>query len=255
MQVYRTFLTVGIAALWASEVLAQVPSPRFEVATLKLSPPPEGDRIDINLGKFLNGRLTLNNVTLKDAIKFAYELVSDDLISGPDWNRAVRFDIEALAPPETSMAQVHLMTRELLAERLHLVLRREEKTVRHLALVAGKDGAKLRRAKPDAAASKGPQAPGRIVHNQMPMSMLATLLSRFERQTIVDLTGLAGLFEVKLEWAPDRALQKEDQSGPPPDRPGLFAAVQEQLGLKLEGRRGPLEVLVVEQASKTPEGN
>lgn len=153
------------------------------------------------------------------------------------------------------MAQVHLMTRELLAERLHLVLRREEKTVRHLALVAGKDGAKLRRAKPDAAASKGPQAPGRIVHNQMPMSMLATLLSRFERQTIVDLTGLAGLFEVKLEWAPDRALQKEDLSGPPPDRPGLFAAVQEQLGLKLEGRRGPLEVLVVEQASKTPEGN
>ncbi len=247
-------MTAGIVAFCLSKVFAQAP-PRFEVATLKLSPPPEGDSININLGKFLNGRLTLSNVTLKDAIKFAYGLVSDDLISGPDWNRAVRFDIEALAPPETSMAQIHLMTRDLLAERLHLILRREQRTVRHLALVAGKGGAKLQRAKAEAAGNQGPHVRGRIVHNQMPMNMLATLLSRFERQTIVDLTGLDGLFEVKLEWAPDRALQAEDLSGPPPDRPSLFAAVQQQLGLKLEARRGPLEVLVVDQASKSPEGN
>ena len=220
-----------------------------------LSPPPEGDRININLGKFFNGRLTLSNVTLKDAIKFAYEVVSDELIVGPDWNRDVRYDIEALAPAETSISQVHSMTRELLVERLHLVLRHEQKIVRHLALVAGKGVVKLQTAKAEATPNPGPQVRGRIIHSQMPMSLLVTLLSRFERQTIIDLTGLEGQFEVKLEWAPDRALQAEDLSGPPPDRPSLFAAVQEQLGLKLEARKGPLAVLVVEQALKTPEGN
>ncbi|MEP6963053.1 MAG: hypothetical protein ABI995_13320, partial [Acidobacteriota bacterium] len=58
------------AGLWAQS------APRFEVATLKLSPPPEGNLININLGTFRNGRFTMNNVTLNDAIKFAYELVS-----------------------------------------------------------------------------------------------------------------------------------------------------------------------------------
>ncbi len=249
----KYFVAVAVSCIFPT--LAQPTPPKFEVATLKLSLPPQGDSININLGRFLNGRLTLSNVTLKDAIKFAYELVSDDLIAGPDWNREVRFDIEALAPAGTSLSQIHSMTRELLVERLHLVLRREHKTVRHLALVTGKGGVKLRKAKAEAAANLGPQVRGRIIHNQMPMSMLATLLSRFERQTIIDLTGLDGLFEVKLEWAPDRALQAEDLSGPPPDRPSLFAAVQEQLGLKLEARKGPLAVLVVEQASKTPEVN
>ena len=153
------------------------------------------------------------------------------------------------------MAQLHLMTRDLLAERLHLVLKPQQKTIRHLALVVDKSGSKLTTAKDEAAPNPGPQVRGRILHNQMPMNMLASLLSRFERQTIVDLTGLSGLFEVKLDWAPDRALQPEDLSRPPPDRLGLFAAVREQLGLKLEARRGPLEVLMVLQASKQPEIN
>lgn len=87
------------------------------------------------------------------------------------------------------------------------------------------------------------------------MSMLASLLSRFERQMVVDATGLTGAYEVKLEWSPDRDVGAGDPSSPPPDRPSLFAAVQEQLGLKLEARRGPQQVLVVEQASKVPEAN
>jgi uncharacterized protein (TIGR03435 family) len=229
--------------------------PRFEIATLKLSPPPEGDLININLGTFRNGRLTLTNVTLNDVIKFAYELSSESQLVGPDWNRSVRFDIVALAPPGTPPEQLHRMTQDLLAERLHVVLRKEQRVLRYLALVVGKNGAKLQPAKPDPPPNPGPQIRGRISHNQMSMALLASLLSRFERQTIVDLTGISGLFEVKLDWSPDKALAPEDLSAPPPESPGLFAAVQEQLGLKLESRRGPLEVLIVDQASKVPEGN
>ena len=249
------FETLAIALLSLSLLQAQ-PAPHFEVATLKVSPPPKTDLININLGTFRNGRLTLTNVTLKDAVKFAYELVSDDQLTAPAWNRSVRFDIEALAPPETPLAQIHLMTRALLAERLHLVVRREEKILRHLALVTTKGGPTIQPAKPGATLTPaGIQTRGHIAHNQMPISMLVTLLSRFERQTIIDQTGLNGQFEVKLEWSPDNAFPAEDPAAPPPERPSLFAAVQEQLGLKLEARRSPLEVLIVQQALKEPEGN
>ncbi len=231
------------------------PPERFEVATVKLSPPPDGDLIYINLGRFQGGRLTMANVTLSDAIKFAYELSSDAQLSGPDWIKTIRFDIVAEAPTDTPLERVHRMTRALLSERLHLVLGHEQKALPYLALVVAKGGPKLNRAKTGQPVTQGYQVRGRIDHNQMPMAMLVSLLSRFERQTIVDRTGLSGLFEVKLEWAPDNLTDHADDGGPPPDRPSLFAAVQEQLGLKLESRRGSLEVLAVEQAAKVPDEN
>ncbi len=233
------------------------PSPpeKFEVATVKLSPPPEGDLININLGRFQGGRLTMANVTLSDAIKFAYELVSDAQLSGPDWIKTIRFDIVAEAPPDTPMERLHLMMRALLAERLHLVLGHGQKVLPYLALVIGKGGPKLQKANADQPANQGFQVRGRINHNQMSMANLASLLSRFERQTVVDRTGLSGLFVVKLEWAPDNNLPRAEDAGPQPDRPSLFEAVEEQLGLKLESRRGPLEVLAVEQAAKVPDEN
>jgi len=243
-------LCIGTLVVLASGVLCaqEAAAPRFEVATLKVSAPPEGDLIHINLGTFRNGRLTMGNVTLKDAIRYAYGLVSDDQIVGPDWNRSVRFDIAGVAPPETTDEAARMMTRELLAERLHVVLRREQKILPHLALVPAKGGAKLRAAAHDAAPNPGPQVPGRIVHHRMPISLLAAFLSRFQRQIVVDQTGLSGFFDVQLEWAPEAALSASEKAS-------LFDAVQEQLGLRLESRRGPLEVLVVVQAVKVPEQN
>ena len=138
---------------------------------------------------------------------------------------------------------------------MNLVLRHEQKAVRYLALVVGRSGTKLQAAEQAPPTNPGLQVRGRINHNQMPMGRLVQLLSRFERQTIVDRTGLSGLFEVKLEWAPDTPVSQDDPTRPLPDRPSLFAAVLEQLGLKLEPRRGPLEVLIVERATKVPEEN
>ena len=258
MQVLR--LSPAVALVTTLFALAPVSAQtqrdaKFEVATLKLAAPATGDLININLGTFRNGRFTMGNVTLNDAIKLAYELSSDEQLVGPDWNSVVRFDVESLAPAETSPGQLHLMLQALLAERLHLVLRSEQKVLRHLALVPGKAGAKLQPAEANPPPNPGPQIPGRILHHQMTMPLLASLLSRFERQTVANLTGLTGLYDVKLEWAPDPVATQADPAQAPADRPNLFAAVQQQLGLKLESRRGPLAVLVVEQASKIPEGN
>ncbi len=219
----------------------------FDVATVKLSPPPVGNLININLGSYRGGQLSFNNVTMNDLVKYAFELVSNDQLTGPGWINETRFDILAQTSPLTPPAGLHAMMRALLAERFKLEVRREQKVLPHLALVLGKDGTKLRAVELKVDPIVGTQVRGKINHPQMPTSGLVSLLSRFERQTIVDQTGLAGIYEIKLEWAPDTATDS--------DRPSLYAAVQEQLGLKLESRRSPLEVIVITQASKTPEEN
>jgi uncharacterized protein (TIGR03435 family) len=227
----------------------------FEVVTLKLSPPPKENRIVINLGVLRGEHFTMGNVTLSDMMKFAYGLVSDDQLVVPDWNGQVRFDLEATTPAGTRTTDLRPMVGSLLAERLHLKLRREQRVMSYLALVRGKSAPKLRAADAGTNPTVGPQVRGKISHPKMPMQGLAALLSRFERQTVVDQTGLEGDYQVSLEWSPDNFSAVPDANAPPPDRPSLSTAVGAQLGLKLESRRGPLDVLVVESASRVPEEN
>ena len=246
---------VVLTLLLCPGVYARQSPPRFEVATVKLSPPPSDPtgNININLGTFQNGRLTFGNVTLNDLLLFAYGLPSQEQLVGLDWTNSVRFDIEALAPPETPRDDLRPMVKQLLVDRLHVVTRWEERTVRYIALMPATGGPKL---KPSSeAAVPATQLPGRIEHKRMPMSLLASLLSRFERQLVIDETGLTGVYEIKLEWTPDTVIPSPNLNAPPPERPGLYTAIQEQLGLRLEGRRGPLNVLVVVDASRTPESN
>ena len=230
-------------------ILAAAP-PEFEVATVKQSPPPEGDLIQINLGRLLNDKLTFGNASLSDCLKYAYGIASDAQLVGPEWikSKDVRFDIVAQAPPNTPHDQVELMLQTLLAERLKVTVHHEQRELPHLALIAGKNGPKLKEAKASTAGNSAMR--GRINANNMQMRGLATLLSRFERQTVVDKTGLKGYFEFKLDWTPDDGIKSDDSGGP-----SLFSAVQEQLGLKLESQKGPLDVLVVDHAEKMPTDN
>ena len=84
------------------------------------------------------------------------------------------------------------------------------------------------------------------------MQVLATLLSRYTGQTIEDRTGLAQFFDLDLDWTPDNTTKPPSDSSP---YPSLYTAVREQLGLRLEPRKGPLDVLVVDHAEKTPTAN
>ena len=88
---------LALAVVASSRRCSARNSPRFEVATLKLSPPPAAASISINLGTFQNGRFTFGNVTLDDAVLFAFDLPSKELLVGLDWSDTVRFDVEALA--------------------------------------------------------------------------------------------------------------------------------------------------------------
>ena len=222
-------------------------SPQFEVATLKLSPPATSDSININLGMIRNGRLTLTNANLRDCLKFAYGIVADAQLAGPEWirSKAIRFDVDAKAPPETTRERMLLMLQALLAERLGVAVHHEQCELSYLALLQARNGSKMHPAGANPAPPKGPMLPGSIVTNGMPMQTLALLLSRFQRETVLDQTGLSGSFEIKLEWSP-----RQDSDGP-----ALSTALQEQLGLRLESRKGPVDVLVVDSAEKTPTDN
>lgn len=223
----------------------------FDVATVKVSPPtPVGSPIPINLGAFRNGTLTLQNATLAECLQYAYNLPSEDQVDGPDWlkSRETRFDIVGKTPPDTSIDGARQMLQSLLAERLKVALRVQPRTFTFAALVPAKAGHKLVEA-PLTATTANMGLPGRITGQSMPMYVLASLLSRFESQLVVDRTGLTGRYQFKLEWAV--------QNGPNPGRegPSLSSALEEQLGLRLETRREPLDVIVVERAEKMPSEN
>jgi uncharacterized protein (TIGR03435 family) len=220
---------------------------------VRRSPPPAGDLININPGLARNGKVSLTNATLADCIKFAYSISADAQLTGPDWinSGTLRYDVVAGAPRDTPREQLLVMLQTLLMDRMKLVLHREQEELRYVALVPVKTGPKLQPAKPDSAPS-GPVFGGRIISPQMSMFTLAKLLSRFERETVLDMTGLTGLYEVHLEWSLDEADRQQTDK---PTGPSLSTAIQEQLGLKFEARKGPVEILVVDSAEKVPAEN
>ena len=253
-------LIKGMRPLFLTTVLATLALAQssYEVATVKLSPPPPGDLININLGTVLNGRLTLTNATVADCVKFAYGLAADPQLAGPDWIRtgAVRLDVDARAPSDTPREVMLQMLQSLLAERMHLVVHREPREMSYLALVPAKSGPKLTAVDPPTAPVNAPSGAGRIDSPRMPMSTLARLLSRFERQTVLDMTGLPGFYRVKLDWTVEN--NRAGASPEPADLgagPSLYVAIQQQLGLRLEARKGPVEVLVVDSVARTPAEN
>jgi uncharacterized protein (TIGR03435 family) len=120
---------------------------------------------------------------------FAYSIPSKNQIAGPHWISSgdLQFDIVGKAAPDTPKNTLRVMTQNLLADRLKLALHREKKQLPFLALVIAKNGPKL------PPANQGIQVPGQnsghLSHSRMPMATLANLLSRFERQTVMDMTG------------------------------------------------------------------
>jgi uncharacterized protein (TIGR03435 family) len=224
--------------------------PEFEVALVKpVDISKLGDAIPMNIGTVRHEEVTFGNAMLNDCIRFAYGMASDAQIAGPDWIKSKQFlyNIVAKGAPGASRAQLQAMMRTLLAKRFKLVTRPEQKQMSYYALVTAKNGPKIQPVKEVPDGFRGTTNGGRI-NSFLQMPMLAYLLSRFERERpILDNTGLSGMYQVKLEW------QLQNAVGGP--GPSLFTALSEQLGLKLEARKGPVEILVVDSAEKIPTEN
>ena len=227
-------------------------APRFDAASVKAVPYPAGEFRAV-LGTALHGEVTLTDATMIECLRFAFGINNNFQFAGPDWiqSREYRFNIAAKAPADTSGAQLRLMLQNLLAERFRMALHHEQRDLSFLALVVAKEGLKMQAAKDGSDASGNAQIMGKIFSNSMSMTQLTGLLSWFLGQSVLDMTGLQGWFDVKLEWP------VEDAQAPvvPLAAPPIFTALREQLGLALEPRQGPLEVIVIDHAEKTPIGH
>jgi uncharacterized protein (TIGR03435 family) len=228
----------------------QAPAPTFEAATVKISGLIKGDTFNINTGRIVHGVVTLGNATLADCLKFAYSVTTNEQIVGPDWvnQKLVRFDVTAKAAPGTSDDELLLMLRGLLAERFQMALHTEQREMTHYELVVGKNGPKLKESTVGPEEGRGAARLDGISSNRMQMNKLAMLLSRMTRMPVLDRTGLTGFYQFDLKYADEVSREQAEN----PAGPSLFTAVQEQLGLKLESKKGPVEVLVIDHVQKIP---
>jgi uncharacterized protein (TIGR03435 family) len=226
----------------------------FEVASVKIPPPHViGQPYNITVADIQNDTITFTNASLADCIRYAYGLSSNLQLSAPDWvtSTEARYNILAKTAPGTPRDQIPKMMQTLLSDRFKLVFHHEQRMLNFYALVVAKGGPKMH--EPTAAPATIPAGVNgqlRILGNRMPMATVVSYLSRYMRALVMDQTGLTGEFEVKLAWTPDDRAVPEDRQGA-----SVFAAVEEQLGLKLESRKGPMEILVVDHAEKIPTEN
>ena len=246
---------------------AQQATPVFEVASVKRNTSSDtGDHSALEPG----GRVVLTNMTLDNMIRGVFQVQRHELIVGervPSWFTSERWDIAAVGPPagdEASQRLVRVMVQNLLIDRFKLVTRREVRDTPVYALVVARGdrrlGPQMKPSSADCAAlmaafratgeRQTPLSPvcgrnsmtGRIRGIGIPVAELARALIPAAGRPVSDATDLAGSYDIDLTWTPDEAGAAAGAS--------LFTAVQEQLGLRLEPRRSPVNVLVVESAQR-----
>jgi uncharacterized protein (TIGR03435 family) len=228
-------------------------TPAFEVASIE----PNRSESGGSSIRRSAGRLRMENVPLRKLTLWAYGVPDDReyALAGPDWMATERFDIQATFPADTTPEQVRTMTQRLLAERFQLKLHSETRERPIYALVVAKGGPKIQAVEDGQARTSG--APGQFEATKITMLKFADMLARFTGQKVVDDTGLKGVYDFTLEWSPEQTKMPapEDGVAAGPSGPSVFTALQEQLGLKLEGRRGPVDILVVDHMEKVPTAN
>ena len=202
------------------------------------------------------GRLTCTNVTLKRYLIAAWGL-KDYRVSAPDWMNDERYDLTATMPAGTPPHEVLLMLQALLVDRFKLATHRETKELAVYALVVDRNGLKLKPAEGfGTSVSSSPK--GRSVRANVTMKGFAGMLSGLLDRPVVDMTGLTGGFHINLEWSPDERPSNPNgnEGGAADGNPGptIYTALHE-VGLKLESRKAPVEVLVVDRAEKVPVEN
>ena len=273
------FLAAGSVAVALGQTQSPITRPEFEVASVK---PNASGNNDLSMRPPVDGRFTATNVTLKMLIALAYKVRQLEISGGPTWITSDRYDINAKAADvNVSGDQSRFMLQRMLEERFKLEVHRETKELPVYALLPAKNGLKILDAKEGsciATASNPPRAstPGQpfipvcgsfivmptgLEGKKISMAQLANTLSGIVGPPVIDKTGYAGGgFDFHLEFArevtaslPNLASASGDNGlGTAGDSagPSIFTALQEQLGLKLEASKRPVEILVIDRAEK-----
>jgi uncharacterized protein (TIGR03435 family) len=272
-----------LSAAVAIAVTAQEKDATFEVASVKANRSGDGNG---TLRGLPGGRVQATNMPVRPIITFAYQLAGYQLIGGPGWLTTDRYDVIAKLAGEPSAAPaalpgvntpnpMQLALRHLLEDRFKLKVHRETREMDIYALVMAKPGGGpgpgLKPTTQDcaaaAAAAQRPGAappgtpgqpfcgiagsPGRVRFAGLPAASFPAAFSAPAGRMIVDRTGLAGSWDFDLVFAPEA--RGPDAPPADPNAPSFFTAIQEQLGLKLEATKGPVDVVVIDSIEKATE--
>jgi uncharacterized protein (TIGR03435 family) len=262
-------LTLVIPRLPVSKYMAfgqQPERPSFEVTSVKLGDPnnPHG-----GMGSGETGTFKATNVPLQMLLLFAYEIKNQQISGGPNWINSEKFTIEGKvtsARPDgpVDIGKVRLMIQSLLADRFKLVVHRSSREEKVYELVVKEGGSNMTKA-------EGPSKDGRtglwvergdeITGAASAMPPLVSYLSEQLQRIVIDKTNLKGKYDFVLKWKPDLGTP----GGPPPiegnapptsdlSERSIFAALQEDLGLRLQSAVDPVEILVIDHVQK-PDSN
>jgi uncharacterized protein (TIGR03435 family) len=258
----------------------------FEVASIRAAP---GDIDRLNVGVRVDGAMVIcKSLALRDYIRIAYQ-VKEYQIAGPEWIGSTRYDINAKIPDGAPRSSLPAMLQALLAERFKMTLHREKREFNAYALVAAKEGVKLTPSPKDGSVeSAPPESRGVTVQagrggttvnfgegsyirvgehtieaKKINLTQLMETLADYLDRPAVDMTGLTGIYDINLEFSLDdlrNLLRSRGIYLTIPDSAGDSMGISivdslKKLGLRLEPRKAPLEVLVIDRVEKTPIGN
>jgi uncharacterized protein (TIGR03435 family) len=227
----------------------------FDVASVHLSAPSTDGHNhiwnDIHESHFRTG-----NLSIRDLIQYAYNLPKSQIVGGPGWLDSGMYDIDAKSSPEVDVRlkampdgdaaqQKRVMVRELLKERFSLTTHEETRVLPVYNLVLAKGGAKFQPSDHSGTRIDVGRSRIHVQGSDDTIGLLARELAQSQGRLVVNRTGLTGRYDLTLRWTPDETplLNGEPDPNAPP---GLFTAIQDQLGLKLESGKGPVPVLVID---------
>ncbi len=244
---------------------ANVKLPEFDVVSVREN---KGDSHIMQL-RYTDDGFTIKNLSVKNLIAGAYNIKQYLISGGPSWVDSTGFDVQAKVAPEDVAVfkklpptQRGVLIRKLLVQRFHLAVHIETKILPVYDLVVANGGAKLTASAPDpppptdADPSDKPKprgwvmmSPGMVKLDEMPLSALANQLGYTLDHPVIDKTGLTGKYDLELKWTPEDSTTSTGSDAGKSDQdtaPGIFTAVQEQLGLKLEPSKGPVQTIVID---------
>lgn len=250
-------LAVCLAAAFAQPQTENRAPLKFEVASIKPSPP--GPRDFAGIRPLAGGQTYVaHSVPLRLMIKLMYKITDDQIVGGPSWMSDQLWDVDAKAEKASNLDQLHEMFRNLLADRFQLQFHKEKRELTALVMTVDKSGSKLKTSEgtdPYDIPIKG-AGRGKIAGTRVPISYFCWYIAQNMNIPVVDQTGLTGFYDFtfQLPLPPPPAPGAPETRITPSDLlPDFIAALRDQLGLKLEHKKAPVEVFVIDRVDKPSE--
>jgi len=208
-------------------------NPAFDFATIKPNDPVRNPNVVAGWSISRSGLRAVGS--LRTFVKQAYGIDDTQIAGGPKWFDSDAFEIDGRTAAPANPGELNLMLQSLLAERFNLKMHSETRQLPVYSLVVAKSGSRLQPDDAPGTSSSGPT----LLRGIMDTAAIAHNLTSTLRRNVIDNTGLKGTYKFSLTWA------LEEQT----DGPSIFTAIQEQLGLKLESAKGPVQVFIIDRAA------